>query len=183
MIGDSLAERPWRSTLTWSARQLDSFTDSDLMEVRRELVDAGRAADTLNHYRRVLRGVFGTHATSPALAWAWKAVKVESDGKLRFYSPEQVRKLVAKAYSPMDAAIFTLATEAGPRLSEIRGLKVGNVDFNVGLLRFEDGFTKKGGHAGNKGRRVAVGPDDLERARRAQALLRQSSARGARVRA
>jgi integrase len=54
----------------------------------------------------------------------------------------------------MDKAIFTLATEAGPRMSEIRALKVGNVDFEVGVIRFEDGFTSSGGHAGNKGRRV-----------------------------
>ena len=58
----------------------------------------------------------------------------------------------------MDAAIYTLATEAGPRLSEIRGLKVANVDFEVGVLRFEDGYTTSGGHAGNKGRRVRSVP-------------------------
>jgi len=114
------------------------------MTVRRELVAAKRAGHTLNHYRRVLRGVFGTHPTSPALAWKWNAQKVESEGKLSFYTPEQVRKLTAEAYSPLDAAIFTLATEAGPRLSEIRGLKVSNVDFEVGVIRFEDGFTTSG---------------------------------------
>ena len=43
-------------------------------------------------------------------------------------------------------------------MSEIRGLKVGNVDFEVGVLRFEDGFTTSGGHAGNKGRRVRSVP-------------------------
>ncbi len=37
--------------------------------------------------------------TSPALAWAWKTQKIESEGKLQFYTPEQVRKLVAEAYS------------------------------------------------------------------------------------
>ena len=58
----------------------------------------------------------------------------------------------------MDRAIYTLATEAGPRLSEIRALKVGNVDFEAGVLRFEDGFTTNGGHAGNKGRRVRSVP-------------------------
>jgi site-specific recombinase XerC len=40
----------------------------------------------------------------------------------------------------MDKAIFTLATEAGSRLSEIRGLKVGNVDFEVGVICLEDGL-------------------------------------------
>jgi integrase len=157
-IGNRLADRPWRRDLTWGERQLDSFAEDDILTVRRELVTGKRSADTLNHYRRVLRGVFGTHATSPALAWAWKGQKAEADGKLRFYTPSQVRKLVTNAHSPLDKAIFTLATEAGPRLSEIRGLKVGNVDFEVGVIRFEDGFTTAGGHAGNKGRRVRSVP-------------------------
>ena len=66
--------------------------------------------------------------------------------------------MIAEAYSTLDEAIYTVATEAGPRLSEIRGLKVSNVDFEVGVLRFEDGFTTNGGHAGNKGRRVRSVP-------------------------
>ncbi len=75
-----------------------SATD-DLLTVRRELTEADRSADTVNHYRRVVRGIFGTHPSSPALAWAWKTQKVESEGKLQFYTPEQVRKLIAEAYS------------------------------------------------------------------------------------
>jgi integrase len=43
-------------------------------------------------------------------------------------------------------------------MSEIRALRVGNVDFEVGLVRFEDGYTTHGGHAGNKGRRVRSVP-------------------------
>jgi len=157
-IGNRLAARKWRGDLSWADRPLDAFAECDLLAVRRELVKARRGADTINHYRRVVRGVFGTHATSPALAWPWKVQKVESDGKLRFYTPTQVRKLVADAYDDTDAAIYTLATEAGPRMSEIRALKVGNVDFEVGVLRFEDGYTTSGGHAGNKGRRVRSVP-------------------------
>jgi integrase len=157
-IGDRLAERPWRGPLTWADRPLDTFSESDLLGVRRELLAAKRAADTLNHHRRVIRGVFGTHPTSPAQAWAWQAHKVESEGKLHFYAPEQVRKLIAAASTTTDKAIFTLAAEAGPRLSEIRALKVANVDLDVGVIRFEDGFTTRGGHAGNKGRRVRSVP-------------------------
>ncbi len=157
-IGERLAARPWRGELCWADRVLDTFTDDDLLAMREELVRARRGADTVNHYRRVLRGVFGTHPSSPALAWRWMAQKVESEGKLRFYTPEQIRRLIAEVRSPLDAAAYTVATEAGPRLSEIRAMKVGNVDFEVGVLRFEDGFTTHGGHAGNKGRRVRSVP-------------------------
>jgi integrase len=157
-IGERLAARPWRAELKWADRALDTFTGVDLLAVRQELAEANRSADTVNHYRRVLRGVFGTQPSSPALAWTWMGQKVESEGKLQFYTPEQVRMLIAKAHSPLDKALYTLATEAGPRLSEIRGLKVANVDFQVGVLRFEDGFTTNGRHAGNKGRRVRSVP-------------------------
>jgi hypothetical protein len=58
-IGSRLAERPWRGELRWAERPLDTFTGLDVVEVRRELLAAGRSACTLNHYRRVLRGVFG----------------------------------------------------------------------------------------------------------------------------
>ncbi len=145
--------------MTWAERPLDTFTGEDLLRVRRELVRAKRGPDTLNHFRRVVRGVFGTHPSSPAMAWPWCGRKDStSEGKLRFYNPSQVRRLLANAYSPLDRAIFTLATEAGPRQSEIRALKVGNVDFDVGVVRFEDGYTTHGGHAANKGRRVRAVP-------------------------
>jgi integrase len=157
-IGERLAERPWRQGYTWADRVLDTFDEDDLLSVRRGLVEAGRSADTLNHHRRVIRGAFGTHPASPALAWAWMSPKVESEGKLRFYTPEQVDRLIAEAYSEEDERIFTLATEAGARLSEIRALKVSDVDFAVDVVRLEDGYTTHGGFAGNKGRRTRSVP-------------------------
>ncbi len=157
-IAKWLCARPWRNELTWRDRPLDTFGGEDLVELRSELVDAGRNASTVNHVRRIVRGAFGTHASSPALAWEWMSAKVESEGQLRFYDPAQLVRLKAHAHSPLDAAIYTLAAEAGPRLSEISALKVRNVDFANGILRFEDGYTRKGGHAGNKGRRVRSVP-------------------------
>jgi integrase len=157
-IGERLAGRRCGGTLLWADRVLDTFTDDELLAVRKALSDAGRRADTLNHYRRVVRGIFGTQPTSPALAWAWKTAKVQSEGKLSFYTPAQVDRLIVEAYTDQDAAIYTLASEAGPRLSEIRALKVEDVDFEVDQLRFEDGYTTKGGFAGNKGRRTRSVP-------------------------
>jgi integrase len=157
-IAERLGDRSWRQGLAWRDRPLDDFTERDLLNVRAELLAARRNADTLNHYRRIVRGVFGTHPLSPALAWQWTAAKPESEGQLHFYTPAQLVALKRHAYSALDVAIYTLAAEAGPRLSEIRGLKVRNVDFGVGVVRFEDGFTTRGGHAGNKGRRVRSVP-------------------------
>jgi integrase len=166
-IAQRLSERPWRQG-TWRDRPLDSFAEHDILDLRAEMLAAGRNVDTLNHYRRVIRGAFGTHPTSPALAWRWAAAQPESEGQLRFYTPDQVGALKRSAASTLDAAIYTLAAEAGPRLSEIRALKVRNVDFEAGVVRFEDGFTTRGGHAGNKGRRVRSVPmsDNVRRALR-----------------
>jgi integrase len=157
-IGERLAALPFGNGMTWADRVLDTFEEEQLLAIREGLIEQGRSPDTLNHYRRVVRGIFGTKPSSPALVWAWMAQKVESEGKLRFYTPTQVRRLVAEAYSDLDAAIYTVATQAGPRLSEMRALKVEHVDFEVEVLRFEDGFTTHGGHAGNKGRRVRSVP-------------------------
>jgi integrase len=157
-IGERLAARSWRSDRRWADRPLDTFASEELLALRRALLDSGRSADTLNHYRRVIRGVFGTHPTSPALVWAWQAPKVESEGKLCFYTPAQVARLIEKSDSETDVAVFTLATEAGPRLSEVRALKVKDVDFTAGVVRFEDGYTTTGGFAGNKGRRTRSVP-------------------------
>ncbi|MGP0101221.1 MAG: tyrosine-type recombinase/integrase [Solirubrobacteraceae bacterium] len=157
-IGERLAARPWRGHLTWAERPLDSFTVDDILVLRQDLIDGGRSTETINHYRRILRGVLGTHPGSPALAWPWRAQKVESEGKLHYYTPAQVRQLIVAAHSPMDAAIYVLATEAGPRVSEIRALKVADVDFEVGVLRFADGYTTDGGYAGNKARKVRSVP-------------------------
>ncbi len=157
-IGERLALRQWRGESTWADRPLDSFTVDELLMLRQELIEAGRGTDTVNHYRRLVRGIFGTHPGSPALAWPWRTQTVESEDKLRYYTPAQVRDLIGAAHSEMDAAIYILATEAGPRLSEIRALKVADVDFEVGILRFADGFTTQGGYAGNKGRQVRSVP-------------------------
>jgi hypothetical protein len=50
---------------------------------------------TRGTFRSGLDAFFGTHPASPALGWAWMPPKVESEGKLRFYAPEQAERLIA----------------------------------------------------------------------------------------
>ena len=170
-IGERLAERPWRSESAWADRILDTFSAEDLLAVRRELTQAERSADTINHYRRVVRGIFGTHPSSPALAWAWKTQKVESEGKLQFYTPEQVRKLIAEAYSVMDEAIYTLATEAGPRLSEIRALEGRQRRLRRRRSALRGRLHDNWRSRRQQGPQGAVGPHDEERPQGARAVL------------
>jgi hypothetical protein len=110
-IAKRLCALPWHGELTWQERPLDTFIGDDLVALRAELVDAGRNASTVNHYRRIVRGAVGTRANSPALAWEWMSAKVESEGKLRFYDPAQLARLKGNAHSPLDVAIYTLAAE------------------------------------------------------------------------
>jgi integrase len=79
----------------------------------------------------------------------------------RIESRAETSQFVRSCRFGSDAAIFALATKAGPRMSEIRGLRVGDVDFNAGLLRFVQGYTDDGGFAAVKGyetRSVPMGP-------------------------
>jgi integrase len=99
-------------------------------------VSAGRAAGTINQWRVVVRGVFGTHRGSPALAWDWKALSTDPKDDLDFYGREEAARLIAAAADHVDAAIFTLAVQAGPRLSEIRALRVKDCDFAASTLRY-----------------------------------------------
>jgi integrase len=63
-----------------------------------------------------------------------------------------------EAHDEEDEAIYTVAAETGARMSEIRALKVSDVDFAVEVIRLEDGYTTHGGFAGNKGRRTRSVP-------------------------
>lgn len=140
----------------WADRPVASFTSDEVLTVMTELEDLDRAASTINHYRRVLRAILGNE-----ICREWPHLSEEpeeSNGKLRFYDPDQVRRLTEEATCDTERTIFTLATQAGPRLSEILGLKVGNVDFEVGRVRFEDGFTATGGHSGTKSHQVRSVP-------------------------
>jgi integrase len=69
-----------------------------------------------------------------------------------------VTALKRAAGTPLDVAIYTLAVGAGARMSEIQLLKIRNVDFEVGVIRFEDGYTNRGGHARGKSRPVRSVP-------------------------
>ena len=114
-IGERLAARPWRGELTWADRVLDTFTDDDLLAVRQELVEGraqrGHAQPLPARRARRLRDA----PASPALAWAWMAPKVESEGKLHFYTPEQVAQARSPRRTPtMDAAIYTARDRGGP---------------------------------------------------------------------
>jgi integrase len=149
-IGKRLCERG--SDRPWKDRLLYSFTAQEVAATRHELVAAKRAPGTINPWRVVVRGVFGTHRGSPALAWDWKALPNDPKDDLDFYGPEEAARLIAAAKDDVDAAIFPLAVQAGPRKFEIRALRVKDCDFKVSPLRFARRYTNEQGFAANKGK-------------------------------
>lgn len=149
--------RERKGAALWDGRLLDSFQPAEIAAVRAKLIREGRAASTINEYRVVVRGIFGTHKGSPALAWDWRALGNAPKDDLAFYGPEEVARLIAVAEDERDAAAFGLATMAGPRMSEVRGLRVRDVDF-AGLIRFVQGYTDDGGFASVKGHELRSVP-------------------------
>ena len=143
-IANWLCARLWRAEPTWGDRPLDTFSGEDLIAVRIRACRRRpeRESTVENHVRRIVRGAFGAHAGSPALAWEWMSAKVESEEEAPVLRPgaascgsrpTRTRRLTRRSTRSL--------TEAGPRLSEISALKVRNVDFANGILRFEDGYT------------------------------------------
>lgn len=156
-ITERLGERLWRGTDTWSERPLDTFTEAELLALREEWLDGGLNPHTINVARGVLRGVFGERKVMQC--WKWVGLKRnQSKGKIRFYTPAQVAQLKLCAADDRDRAIFTLATEEGLRMSEVRGLKILNLDFDRRIVRIEDGYTDAGGHAATKSHQVRSMP-------------------------
>ncbi|HWX88445.1 MAG TPA: hypothetical protein VNX67_09735, partial [Solirubrobacteraceae bacterium] len=101
------------------------------------------------------------------------AHKVESEGKLQFYTPEQVVKLLAQAYSTTDEAICTVATEAGPRLSEIRSMKVRNVDSRSACCASRTAHNQRWA----RGQQGPAGPFDSDDSQRPRLCTRFARAR------
>lgn len=150
--------RATKAAPTWDERLLDSFTKEEVAVVRAQLVKDGRAPSTINEYRVVVRGIFGTHRGSPALGWDWKPLGNGAKDDLAFYGPADVARLIDAAETEADAAIFALATMAGPRMSELRALRVRDVDFQAQRVRFVQGYTDDGGFASVKGHELRSVP-------------------------
>jgi phage shock protein A len=76
----------------------------------------------VNHYRRIVRGASGTHASSPALAWEWMSAKesgiadvVTAKKRLQLQEEQlhqQADKLDSQAKQAMSAGREDLARAA-----------------------------------------------------------------------
>lgn len=129
---------------------LGSITPAKIEEYR-----AMRLAAVSHLNRRISRGTVNNERSLlskiMSLAVKWERVgmnpvraveKYETpQGRLRFLSHEEADRLIAKAGDHLKPILVT-ALETGGRLSEVLGLRWADVDFDRGILHFDQTNTK-----------------------------------------
>ena len=122
---------------------LRRFNVSMLEAYQQELLAEGKAAATVNRKMALLKHLF--HKASD---WGWaddetlrivRKVKMlkEPAGRLRYLTPEEVRRLLKECKSPQLRAIVTVALNTGMRRGEILNLKWDSVDLRNGYILVE----------------------------------------------
>ncbi|MGB5197349.1 MAG: site-specific integrase, partial [Candidatus Deferrimicrobium sp.] len=119
---------------------LRRFNVSMLEAYQQELLAEGKAAATVNRKMALLKHLF--HKASD---WGWtddetlrivRKVKMlrEPAGRLRYLTPEEVRRLLAECKTSRLRAVVTVALNTGMRRGEILSLTWGNVDLRNGYI-------------------------------------------------
>jgi integrase len=151
-------ETPWRD------RPVGRFTSGDVEQYRAALVGRDLAPSTLNQHRAVVRGVFAVAVerygleTSPTVAFAWARSRRANSGRISFYRPDEIDRLIAAAASEQDAGLYVTAAYTGLRRSELRALRWRSLDFDGSLIHVERGYTNEGGDDLPKSYRVRSVP-------------------------
>ena len=81
----------------------------------------------------------------PSAAFKRAKTRRATSGKIGFYPPDEVMRLVEHAESEQDAAVLLTAAFTGLRASELRALRWRSVDFHGSLIHVERGLTDEGG--------------------------------------
>jgi integrase len=127
------------------------ITTEMVKSYRAQLIKRGLAANTLNQYRAIVRGIFTLAVedfgleVSPADGFQWTRSRRASSGSISFYRPDQVLKLAEHAGDAQDAAIFITAAFTGLRAGELRSIRWRWIDFSDSLIHVERGYTDEGG--------------------------------------
>jgi integrase len=148
----------------WGELPIASVTRQDIAEYRAELAARNLAATTLNQSRAIVRGIFVLAVErfglddDPSVAFKRAKTRRATSGKIGFYPPDEVMRLVEHAESEQDAAVLLTAAFTGLRASELRALRWRSVDFAGSLIHVERGFTDEGGEDLPKSYRVRSVP-------------------------
>jgi len=110
-------------------------------------VGEGRLSNrTINKHLVLLNGIFRRAqrvwglAANPATAVERQPLR--RTGDFDVLTPAEVEALARAAESEQDAALFTAAAFTGLRMSELRALRWGDLDFAKRLVHVRRGFTR-----------------------------------------
>lgn len=115
------------------------ITQPIVNEVSVELEDEGKSDATINRVVSAVSTVLNHCAFDGLIpAPAKFRRRKESEGRINFYTKEEVNRLVAAAIDPFDrqdaAEIIKVAAYTGMRQSELLKLKVKDVDFSLNVI-------------------------------------------------
>lgn len=143
---------------TWGETSVTHITSDHMGVLLDELESRSVSDTTFNHWYTVINGIFDDLPLLHGADWYWTTPDNGARGKYTFLSPEEVALLKIHARTDLDRALYTVASEAGLRLSELLGLAVKNVIFNgedgQGKIFVTQAFTRRGGLAGPKSHHV-----------------------------
>lgn len=119
---------------------LRRFNVSMLEAYQQELLAEGKAPATINRKMAMLKHLF-----RKASDWGWvdegtlrtvRKVRMlkEPAGRLRYLTPEEVKRLLQECKNPSLRAVVTIAVNTGMRRGEILGLTWDNVDLRNGYI-------------------------------------------------
>jgi site-specific recombinase XerD len=138
-------------------RSPDTATVEDLRGYQLHLVDHGTSPVSLNSAITGLKFFFGITLHEPELMARMQPVRVPRTLPV-VLSPDEVRRLIAATGNLKHQTALSVAYGTGLRVSEVVGLKVGDVDSQRMTLRIEQG-------KGRKDRYAMLSPVLLERLR------------------
>ncbi|HEY8025517.1 MAG TPA: site-specific integrase [Burkholderiaceae bacterium] len=124
----------------------DTATDEDLRLYQIFMVDCGTSAGAINAAIVGLKFFFEVTLKRPALMDQMQYVPQPRRLPV-VLSCEEVARLIAAADSPKYKAALSLAYGAGLRISEVTGLKVGDIDSQRMVLRVDQGKGHKDRYA------------------------------------
>lgn len=128
----------------FGAHYLTTITPRMISAYVADRLAKGRSKATVNNERAVLSKIM-------CLAVEWDRLSLNrvrkvgkqevNNGRLRYLSADEAKALIEKAPRHLKPVIVT-ALERGGRLSEVLGLKYDDIDFDRGLLYFDQTNTK-----------------------------------------
>ena len=138
--------RAVRKLAAFLKRSPDTATVEDLRNFQLNMVDSGTSPVTLNATLTALKFFFDVTVRSPNLMVGMQSVRLPQKLPV-VLSREEVARLIAAAPNLKHQTALALAYGAGLRVSEVVGLKIGDIDSQRMTLRIEQAKGRKDRYA------------------------------------